>query len=193
MRNIIVAAILSVVAACAGGAPEPDGGAKDALLRALLPPASLGGNLSLSQLVVGEYQDQKHSFHAEVEVTAARMVVVGLSSMGVPIFTLEQDAGAVKVETPGADSFPFDPRHILSDFQIAYWPEAVLRDKFESVGLRVREGASQATREVLAAGGELVVRVTYLVNDDPESDIIIEHFAPPYRLRIKTFDSSESP
>ena len=191
MRIIVLAAILSVVAACAQVAPEPDRDVDDALIQALLPPASLGASLSLSQLVSGEFGDQKYTFHAEVEVTPERMAVVGLSSMGVPLFTLEQDSREVKVEALGGEIFPFNPRHILSDFQIAYWPEATLREKYQTVGLAVRDTPIQGAREILTADGEVLVKVTYLSNGGSAGDIMIEHFDPPYRLHIKTFESSE--
>ncbi len=189
MRSILLAMIVALVTGCAETAPERN--MESVLLRTLLTPASLGKNLTLSQLVVAEFLDQKQSFHAEVEVTPARMVVVGLTSLGVPIFTLEQDIREVKVALPGDDTLPFNPRHILSDFQIAYWPEATLREKFQAVGLAVRETSTQGGREIVTADGEVLVKVTYLGNDGSAGDIMIEHFDPPYRLHIKTFESSE--
>ena len=188
MRLTMLAAIVSIAAGCTQAARGPD--ADGAVLQALLPPASLGENLSLSQLVVGEFQGQTHSLHIEIEITPTRMVMVGLTPMGVPIFTLEQEANEIEVQTLGSDSFPFDPRHILSDFQIAYWPEAVLSDKFHSFGLTVRETPTAGSREILAESGEVLVAVTYLDNADGAGDIIIEHFDPPYRLQIETFEKS---
>ncbi len=192
MRSIILAAVVAIVAACAGAAPEPDGDAENSLLQAVLPPASLGTSLSLSQLVEGEFKDQRQSLHVEVEVTPARLVVVGLSPVGVPLFTLEQRAGEITVETLGSDELPFNPRHMLSDFQIAYWPEAVLRGAFQSLGLSLRQ-AAQDRREVLGENGEVLVAVTYGGDGDNIGDIIVEHFDPPYRLRIMTFKSSATP
>jgi hypothetical protein len=162
-----------------------------ALIRALLPPSSLGGSLSLSQLVVGEFLDQRHSLHVEVEVTPTRLVVVGLTPLGVPLFILEQEAGEIKVKTLGSESLPFNPRLMLSDFQIAYWPIATLRNKFQTFGLTVRQAASQSLREVLAESGEVLVAVTYRNKADKLGDITVEHFDPPYRLQIKTFKTSK--
>ncbi len=189
LQYVMLAAILFVALGCVQGAPEsqPDG----ALLRALLPPASLGGNLSLSQLIVGEFKDQRHSLHVEIEVTAKRMVVAGLTPIGVPIFTLKQEADVIEVEIPGSENFPFNPRYMLSDFQIAYWPEAVLSDKFRSVGLIVKETLAQGSREVINEAGEVLVAVTYVNKPGSAGDIIIEHFDPPYRLQIKTFKRSD--
>ena len=190
LRNLMLAAILSVFVGCVQGAPEPqpDG----ALLRALLPPASLGGNLSLSQLIVGEFKDQIHSLHVEIEVIPTRMVVAGLTPIDVPIFTLRQEADVIEVESPGSETFPFNPRYMLSDFQIAYWPAAVLSDKFRSVGLIIRETPTQDLREVVNEAGEVLVVVSYINKSDSAGDIVIEHFDPPYRLQIKTFKRSDS-
>lgn len=191
MRILTLVLIVIAVAACVRSAPKPDAAADDALIRALLPPSSLGGSLSLSQLVVGEFLDERRSMHVEVEVTPTRLIVVGLTPVGVPLFTLEQEAGEIKVETLGTKSLPFNPRHMLSDIQIAYWPIAALRNKFQSFGLTVRQVASQSLREVLGESGEVLVAVTYHNNADKLGDITVEHFDPPYRLQIKTFKTSK--
>jgi len=186
MRKLIMAAVMAGVAGCAQAAPEP--AVKDALIETLLTPASLERSLSLSQLIVGEFEDQRQSFHVEVEVTPTRIVVVGLTPVGVPIFTLEQEAGEVSVETLGAEQFPFDPRHMLSDIQIAHWPEAALRNKFRDFGLAVREAPTENLREVLGEDGMVLVAVTYLA----DGDMVIEHFDRPYRLHIKSLKSKDN-
>ena len=184
-RGLVVAAMMMAVAACAGPVPTS---AQDKLNDALLTPSSLGKNLTLSQLVVGEFQDQKHSFHVEVEVMPSRMAVVGLTPVGVPLFTLELEGGEIFVETLGAEQFPFDPRHMLSDIQIAHWPEAALREKFQAHGLILRAAAAQNMREVLSEDGTLLVAVTYAGAGGPDGDMVIEHFEPSYLLRINALN-----
>jgi len=192
--RIFIAPMLLILTGCALSAPEPnvkkDTGA--ALIQALLPPASFGGSLSLSQLIVGEFQDQQHSLHVEVEVTPARLVVVALTTVGVPIFMLEQIGTEITVETLGDERLPFDPRHMLSDFQIAYWPKDALAAAFQAMEMTLRGDAADGLREVLSEDNAVLVAVTYPKDADRMGDIVIEHFDPPYRLQIKTFESSES-
>ena len=164
--------------------PRSHPGGPGRLIDVLLTPASLGKNLTLSQMVVGEFEDQKHSFHVEVEVMPARMAVVGLTPVGLPLFTLEQAEDEIFVETLGVEQFPFDPRHMLFNIQIAHWPEAALREKYEEHGLVLRAPANQKMREVLDGAGTLLVIVTYTGADKTGQDVLIEHFEPPYRLYI---------
>jgi len=194
IRQIFTGVMLLILTGCALSTPEPnvkrDTGA--ALIQALLPPASFGGSLSLSQLIVGEFQDRQQSLHVEVEVTPARLVVVALTTVGVPIFTLEQIGTEITLETLGDESLPFDPRHMLSDFQIAYWPKDALAAAFQSMEMILRGDAADGLREVLSVDNAVLVAVTYPKGADRMGDIVIEHFDPPYRLQIKTFKSSEN-
>lgn len=193
--RIFLAAMLLVLSACALSAPQPNVkiDTSAALIEALLPPASLGGSLSLSQLIIGEFKDQQYSLHVEVEVTPARLVVVGLSSVGVPLFTLEQIGREITVEALGDDSLPFDPRHMLSDFQISYWPNDALVEALEPWQMTLRGSVAGGLREVLSEDGAVLVAVTYPQGADGMRDILIQHFDPVYRLQIKTFKASETP
>lgn len=185
-----MAVAVSVLAGCAQLAPEQDDGSR--LLQAILPPESLGRQLALSQEVVGEFQDQTQSLRVEVEITPKRLAMVGLTHMGVPVFSLEQDADGIEVEALGAATLPFNPKHILSDFQIAFWPATVLEGKLQSLGLGFQEVATGDSRKVLGESGEVLVQVTYLDRASSTGDIIINHFDHPYRLYIKTIEASGS-
>ena len=92
-----------------------------------LAPASLGYSLSLSQVVTGEYGGDSHSMRFEVEITRKRVVMVGLSLSGVRLFTLKQEAAGLELDTLSGKGPAFDPCYILSDVQLTYWPEGVLR------------------------------------------------------------------
>lgn len=182
--------IVSAVAACVQPALEQD--QDGLLLRAILPPESLGRHFTLSQQVVGEFRSQKQGMRFEVEVTPTRVVMVGLTHIGVPVFSLEQEAGGIEVETFGVGQLPFNPRHILSDFQIAYWPASLLRRRFKSFGLQVKEVAADGSRSVLARNGEVLVQVTYLDKASGTGDIVVDHFDHLYRLHIRTIEASGS-
>lgn len=180
--------LVTALLGCASEAPEQEGEAL--LLQAILPPQSAERSLSLSQLVVGKFQDQEQTLRVEIDLTPQRLVMVALTSMGVPVFTLEQHASSLDVQALGQDAMPFDPRHILSDFQIAFWPAAVLTARFETLGLSLRETPDKKARTIFGQQGQTLVEIAY---DDPTSntgDIAIVHFDRPYRLRIKTLHAS---
>ena len=124
----MVAVIISALAGCAQAPPHGDDDGR--LLAALLPPESLGKYLSLSQKVVGEFQGQTHSMRVEVEITPTRLVMVGLSHLGLPVFSLTQQGDTIDMEFFADGQPPLDPRYILSDFQ------KILRREFRIAGKR---------------------------------------------------------
>ena len=185
----LISVFVFAVMGCAPVVPAPP--ADGILLQAILPPDSLGRDLSLSQEVVGEFRDQRHALRVEVEITSTRLVMVALTHLGVPVFSLEQNGDRVHVEALGAAQLPFNPRHILSDFQIAHWPASVLRDRFRSFGLGLADASSDGSRKVFSESGALLVEVTYGDAVSSAGDIVIEHFDHPYRLHIRTFATSD--
>lgn len=161
------------------------------LIESLLPPESLGKNLSLSQIITGKYQDQVHSFYVEVEVMEGRLVMASFTPVGVPLFVIEQVGAEVTLESLNGDSIPFSPLHVLSNFQIAIWPEATLEGEFRKLDMIVRGGPIYGYRKVWTNNGKLLVAVTYKLNANKFWDITIEHFNPPYLLEVKTFNAVE--
>ena len=71
-------ALLLMATACAG-TPPPEPARNEAPRFLSLAPESLGRSLSLSQLVIGEYGDRIYKMRIEVDITPARLAVVGLS------------------------------------------------------------------------------------------------------------------
>jgi hypothetical protein len=161
----------------AGCATQPAAERTGPLLDPPLPPASLGRELSASELVTAEHGGRSYRMRVELEVTAERLVVVGLSITGVPLFTLEQTAAGLNVESPAGDRLPFDPAYMLSDLQLVHWPADVLAQALAARGLEL--AAEPGARRVLDRAGRPLVEIAY---DDATT---LRHLDHPYRLRIE--------
>lgn len=157
-----------------------------------LPPASLGHDLSLSQLVTGEYDGTTYKARYEIDITRQRLAVVGLSPLGVTLFTIVQENGDVKTQTFGIPA-KVDPRYVLSDIYIAYWTPATLRPALKKMGRRIEVTEDGAVRRVRNAGDELLVEVRYNNPARRHGRIDIRHFDFPYRLRIEPLAPDKSP
>jgi hypothetical protein len=151
-----------------------------------LEPASLGRSLSLSQLVIGEYQNRIFRMRYEVEITPKRLAIVGVSPLGVTLFTIVQEDGDTAIETPHEDNFPFDPRYILFDIYLTYWPKNALKAPLASLDMRLDEDAQGAMRWLSSAVGDRIAEITYPRANEKKDEIIIQHFDRPYTLRIVT-------
>lgn len=190
-RYIWSAILVIVLSGCAGWQAEaPDRRQSERFLT--LEPASLGRSLSLSQLVIGEYQNRTYRMRYEVEITPGRLAIVGVSSLGVTLFTIVQEGGDTAIEIPAGDSFPFDPRYILFDVYLTYWSGKVLKAPLASLDMRLDEDAQGAVRRLSSAAGDLIAEITYPKENENEGETIIQHFDRPYTLRIVTLRSGSS-
>jgi len=176
--------ILLALAACAraSSAPERTG----PLPETPLPPASFGRELVLSEVVTGDYGDRSQSMRVELEITPERLVVVGLTHLGVPLFTLEQTAAGLSVRSSAPGPLPFDPRYMLSDLQLVHWPADVLADRLARDGLRLEDRPADHLRRVVDQSGRPLVKIVYPAPGARPSVITVSHRDRSYRLQIET-------
>ncbi len=156
-----------------------------------LSPVTLGHDLSLSQTVTGEYSDQTRTMRIELEVTSTRLVVVGLSSFGIPVFSLELVGDHVEATSTGSEELSLDPYQALSDIQLAYWPAEAVRVALASKGLRLNVDATDSSRRVYSSDDLLMVEITYYPSASTPQEILIQHFDPTYKLRVTTIGGED--
>lgn len=190
MTRIWILALVLLATSCAGtSAPEIIERQPPRFLS--LPPESLGRSLSLSQLVTGEYDGQIYKMRYELDITPARLAMVGLSPLGVTVFTIVEEKGELAIETLVKGEAAFDPRYTLFDLYLTYWPSEVLQAALSKIRMRLDETTDGSVRRVRGADGELIAEVTYPPKHKKNGEIIIQHFDFPYRLRIETLKREE--
>ncbi|MFT5489408.1 MAG: hypothetical protein ACI9JL_001228 [Paracoccaceae bacterium] len=183
MRTATFLICVLFVTACAVSEPPPPKAAENRYFLALTPK-SLGRNLSLSQLVTGEFGGNTYRARYEVEIIGDRLTIVGLSPIGLTLFTLIQSGDAVTMDSRLKEAAGFDPRYTLFDLYLSYWPAEVLERALEQNGLTLDVDARNSSRTVLDADGRTVATVTYPPGRNPGGATVIAHVEPPYRLRI---------
>jgi len=127
----------------------------------------------------------------EVEVSSDRLVMVGVSHIGVPLFQLELDSDGLHSKAFNGASLPFDPRYILSDFQLAYWPLNLVEQNLTQQGYILVRGLEATSRYVYDAEHDLVASVELLKDGARTGYLVIQHHDLPYELLIRTLDRTE--
>jgi len=152
-----------------------------------LPPDSLGRNLSMSQMVTGEYANKTYRVRYEVEIVGNRLTIVGLSPVGLTLFTLIQIGDTVTIDNRLREMVTFNPRYTLFDFYLTYWPVDVLRQALEKNKMMLEINPRNKERRVHDAAGMTIATVSFPPEGKAAGKIIISHLDPPYRLSISSF------
>ena len=178
---------LFLMAAACTATPPSQPRQTDTLRFLSLTPASLGRSLSLSQRVIGEYDNRRYEMRFEVEITPARLTIVGLSLVGVTLFTLVQDQGKDAVITQIGNRIAMDPRHMLFDLYLTYWPSEILQTALLPHSMRLEEIRATSVRRVRGSDGMVIAEIAFPDKNQKSGEIVIQHFDIPYRLRIVSF------
>jgi hypothetical protein len=158
-----------------------------------LTPSSLGRYLSLSQLVIGEFEDRTYRAQYEVEIVDDRLTIVGLSPLGITLFTLIQTGDIVTIDSSLKELSGFDPRYTLFDLYLSYWPPDVLARALKRNGLTLDVDTEKYSRTVRDAEGNTVATVNYPRDRKYGGTTVIVHVNPPYRLRVSSLGGSKHP
>lgn len=180
--SIALLCVLFVTACAVFEAPTPK--SADSRYFLSLTPESLGRNLSLSQLVTGAFQGDTYRARYEVEIVGDRLTIVGLSPLGITLFTLVQRGETVTMDSRLKAMSGFDPRYTLFDLYLTYWPADVLGRALIKNRMTLDVDARNSNRIVRDADGKTVATVTYPPDRNRGGVTVIAHVDPPYRLRI---------
>jgi hypothetical protein len=186
-RRALALLAAALAAACSTGAgPVP--GAERAFL--LVPTTQIRGDFALRQRLDFHWKDREGSLDAVVQVHCGGLVVVGLSPLGAPAFTLHQDGTDVRVEAGVLGELPFEPERILEDVHRVYFipfaPPAPGADRGEA-----QAGAERVSD--LWSDGRVIERRFRRVASDPPGEVVVryEGGATPERIPARVWLESE--
>jgi len=166
----------------------------------LLPPASLGHELAVLQSLHVTVGDANHELLAQMEVSQEQLVLVGMTTSSIPLFTLSYSQAGIALEKSplliGQKVDAIAAENILADIQLALWPEGIVRQSLRSES-SLDEGAGvvfkgyvegdQRFRDVID-NDELVLRISYSTAGS-QAVHVIENFSRGYRIVVTTLQS----
>ena len=154
----------------------------------LLPPESFGQSLSLLQSLEINYKGENRQLLAQLEINSNKITLVGLSPLGNRLFTVLWTGESLSEEYLAEWPFPFSPKHILADVQLALWLKIPQQD-----GFKIREIQSPQLRREILRNEEIVMRISYETRPFWQGEILIQHLERGYQLSIQTLQSNQLP
>jgi hypothetical protein len=152
--------------------------------RPLVAPAALGSDRVVNQVVRAAYGTRELTFNCVVTVKDGSMTLVGLSALGLRLFTIRYDGKRVESETEPAMQGPFMPERLLADLQLVFWPLASLEAPMREGGWRISEPAPGTRR--LRHGDHLIAEAHYSSADAWSGRSWLVNFEHGYSLQIDT-------
>jgi Protein of unknown function (DUF3261) len=152
--------------------------------RPLLAPQTLGAERSASQIVRGALGAREMTINCVVTVKDGAMTIVGLSAMGVRIFTIKYDGQATSVENTLPIPPQLTPERLLADLQLVYWPLAALEKSLAAAGWQISESAPGTRR--LRRDTQLVAEVHYVGSDPWAGRSWLVNLEHGYTLNIES-------
>ena len=178
------AAFLIPALALAACASVPTGMTSKEAVRPLVAPTTLGADRVVSQVVRGALAEREMTINCVVTVKGGVMTVVGLSAMGVRIFTIKYDGQSTSVDNSLPVPPQLTPERLLGDLQLVFWPLSALATPLKASGWEVTEPAPGTRR--LRRDARLVAEVHYASTDPWVSRSWLVNLEHGYTLNIES-------
>lgn len=190
MRGVIGGALLAMSLAlngCSGHdnhQERPQAWLKSGVEVTLPAPTQIAP-FSARQLLTAQAQGQTHQLVVMLEADGQRLRLVGLSPLGVRLFSLNYDAQGIKTEQVMALPELPPAGQVLADIMLSYWPTARWQPQLPA-GWTLTDKADR--RELRDANGLLVETIRYQPRGDRRAPTLIENHAFDYRLTIESLE-----
>lgn len=158
--RIALVLVVALIAGCASQPATPPGEGS----RPLVAPETLGAERAVSQIVRGAFGPRDMTMNCVVTVKDGTMTVVGLSAMGLRVFTIRYDGKTTQVDNTLPVPSQLTPERLLADLQLVHWPLQALAKPLQAAGWDLTE-PTPGTRRLRR--DERVVAEVHYAGDDP--------------------------
>ena len=155
---------------------------KQPVLMPMAPP--VGPSRRVVQQITAQWPDRKETMLCVLELDKQRIAIAGLTNDGLSLFNLTYDGKTIVADKSPLLPDSVAPEFIIADFQLVYWPIAVLQESLQGSAWRLEVDTNHRR---LYYQGNKAIEVNYLVPDAvwAKSAELINH-RYNYRLQIKT-------
>ncbi len=166
----------------AGTTPLPGGG-----YWRPLPPEQLGRSLYAVQRVRASFGGHAAVLLFYLEVRGPHLALVATTPDGSELFSLEQVGTQVTVTSSPLLPAQLQPKAVLADLQMAFWPAAAVRKGLAGTGLTLDESehAPGSVREIIRAG-TVSTHIDYANLDPWRGTVEFDQRVWHYRYSVET-------
>lgn len=153
-------------------------------------PSEFEGTVSVNQLITAKWSDSTQVLPVHLEISATDVVLVGFSSWGTRLLTLNYDGQTLETDNlTGLGAVLPDGKQVLMNLMLTLWPATSWQPHLSPIGWQLVDDAT--SRTLLDENGETVAKIQY---DEPKvaggvpADIQFEQVRQHYQIQIQTLE-----
>ncbi|MCA1923843.1 DUF3261 domain-containing protein [Buttiauxella noackiae] len=169
---------------------KPDSSRPQAWLKAgtlvTLPPPGISSSITQQQLLTAQVKGKTQSLMVLLNADQQKIMLAGLSPLGIRLFRLTYDSQGVKTEQ--SMTLPELPpaSQVLADIMLSYWPISAWQPQLPK-GWTLKDIDSR--RELRDDQGELIETIHYLMRNGSRQPVSVHHHRFGYVISIQHLDS----
>jgi hypothetical protein len=160
----------------------------------LLPPASFGASLLLTQVATIEFGRGQRELLFYTEISPANIAIVGSLPNGTRVFNINYDGQIITSEGPRDLLSSITPEYFLADLQLAQWPLAQVESSLAAAnpcfanGTCVINETADHLQRSLTREGLALISVQYDAAEHYRNSTSYIHHERGYRLQVETVE-----
>lgn len=185
LKSLVLALALMGLTGCSSlsSKPIPQAWLKPGV-QITLPAPGHNPVIQTHQLLKNTYRGQEHSLMVLLQADTQHLTLVGLSPVGIRLFTLRYDPQGMTIEQSIAAPGLPPAAQVLADIMLSYWPQEAWN---LPPGWRLIDTPLQ--RQLLDDQGKVVTQITYEGTADQRQPIQVQQHAFGYEITIQTLDN----
>jgi len=149
----------------------------------LLPALNIENPVSLTQAVSIQYKNQQHDFIAQLEIENNSFKIVGLTSMGITLFSIYSVGDSYEFKASPVLGDDINLQYLLADLQLTYWPVKKLNSHLKENNALMN---SNKTKRSLLHNNVEIINIEFSSKSRWNKNIIFKHLQRNYTINITT-------
>ena len=151
----------------------------------LLPAFAVERSLSLTQAVKIQYEDKQYDFIARMEIADQSFKMVGLTSVGIKLFSINSTDNYYEFETTSLIGKELNLTYLLADLQLAYWPVNLLSLQLQKHNAFIEIKPMQ---RLIVKNNKAIIDIQYSNSNHWNKNITFKHLQRNYSVIINTLE-----
>ena len=152
----------------------------------LLPPITTNPPIGITQSVLIKHNDQQHQFLSKIEITNNSFKMVGLSPMGIKLFSIHSKGDFFIIDESLIADSNFNIMYLLADLQLTYWPVKQLQQRLQPASAILKH--SNSGRQLLY-NNEVIIDIKFSNNTAWNKQVTFHHLKRNYTVIIDTLST----